>query len=343
MTLFKLTKNGVQKFNTVYSYDKLDRLQSIANGTNVSSYTYDRNGRLSESTTNGTTTTYGYNRAGWVTSLATQSGSSQLQSHSYQYYPDGNISEKQSTVGTLSEQVSYQYDDAGRLIREQIGNDITAFTYDNYSNRATMTNGSTANTYTYDANNRLLKTVKTQNNIDEIINYIYDNNGNQIAWYKGSISPSGGTSSLTLTDETDGTDYGYYTYDAFNRLSTYTNGVTNASYTYGADNLRQSKTVDGVTTNYVWNGSNMVLEENSTGINKYYYGADGIAFADFNGTTNYYQKNAHGDITALTDANGTITRNYQFDAFGNELTDNINDINPFRYAGEYQDNETGLI
>ena len=343
VTLFKLTKDGVQKFNTVYSYDKLDRVQSITNGTNVSSYTYDRNGRLSESTTNGTTTTYGYNRAGWVTSLATQSGNSQLQSHSYQYYPDGNISQKQSTVGTLSEQVSYQYDDAGRLVREQTGNDITEFTYDNYSNRATMTNGNTANTYTYDANNRLLKTVKTQNNKDEITNYIYDNNGNQIAWYKGSISPSGGTSSLALTDETDGTDYGYYTYDAFNRLSTYTNGVTNASYTYGADNLRKSKTVDGVTTNYVWNGSNMVLEENSTGINKYYYGADGIAFADFNGTTNYYQKNAHGDITALTNANGTITRNYQFDAFGNELTDNTNDINPFRYAGQYQDDETGLI
>ena len=160
---------------------------------------------------------------------------------------------------------------------------------------------------------------------------------------KGSISPNGGTSSLTLTDETDGTDYGYYTYDAFNRLSSYTNGVTNASYTYGADNLRKSKTVDGVTTNYTWNGSDMVLEEKGTQTNRYYYGADGIAFANLNGTTNYYQKNAHGDITALTNANGTITKNYQFDAFGNELTNNANDTNPFRYAGQYQDNETGLI
>ena len=31
-------------------------------------------------------------------------------------------------------------------------------------------------------------------------------------------------------------------------------------------------------------------------------------------------KNAHGDITALTNANGEIVNNYQFDAFGNSLT-----------------------
>ena len=46
---------------------------------------------------------------------------------------------------------------------------------------------------------------------------------------------------------------------------------------------------------------------------------------------------------ALTDSTGAITKNYQFDAFGNELIANDNDNNPFRYCGEYYDTETGLI
>ena len=32
---------------------------------------------------------------------------------------------------------------------------------------------------------------------------------------------------------------------------------------------------------------------------------------------------------------------YTYDAFGNQTTDNADDTNPFRYNGEYFDNETG--
>ena len=125
-------------------------------------------------------------------------------------------------------------------------------------------------------------------------------------------------------------------------LTDVTDGFT-TSYTYNADNLRQTKTVDGVTTSHIWDGSNIVMETNGTAVNRYYRGANGIAYADFNGAVSYYQKDAHGDVTALADANGSITKNYQFDAFGNELSQSDNDINPFRYCGEYYDAETGTI
>lgn len=46
---------------------------------------------------------------------------------------------------------------------------------------------------------------------------------------------------------------------------------------------------------------------------------------------------------ALTDNSGAIKKSYQFDAFGNEVTQNDNDTNPFRYCGEYYDAETGFI
>ena len=61
------------------------------------------------------------------------------------------------------------------------------------------------------------------------------------------------------------------------------------------------------------------------------------------GTVNYYLKDAHGDTTALADAAGTITKNYLYDAFGNEQTEDPADTNPFRYSGEYFDAESGNI
>ena len=61
------------------------------------------------------------------------------------------------------------------------------------------------------------------------------------------------------------------------------------------------------------------------------------------GTVNYYLKDAYGDTTALADASGEIAKNYIYDAFGNEQTEDAADTNPFRYSGEYFDAESGNI
>ena len=59
-------------------------------------------------------------------------------------------------------------------------------------------------------------------------------------------------------------------------------------------------------------------------------------------TNTYYNYDAHGDVVQLTDANGTVKADYTYDAFGNQKT-STNIANPFRYCGEYYDNESGLI
>ena len=46
-------------------------------------------------------------------------------------------------------------------------------------------------------------------------------------------------------------------------------------------------------------------------------------------------------MTYLTDDDGAITKTYEYDAFGNEENPVATDTNPFRYAGEYYDKETG--
>jgi len=125
-----------------------------------------------------------------------------------------------------------------------------------------------------------------------------------------------------------------------------TGGIV-AEYAYRANGLRQSKTVNGVTTTHIWDGSNIISDLiNGAVANKYYRGI-GLIGADLGGARNYYLYNAHGDVTSLTNTAGVITQKYDYDAFGN-LRDMAgystdNDANPFRYCGEYFDEETGTI
>ena len=53
--------------------------------------------------------------------------------------------------------------------------------------------------------------------------------------------------------------------------------------------------------------------------------------------------NPHGDVQGLTNANGSLTKDYDYDAFGNEIGKVDSDTNPWRYCGEYFDEETDNI
>lgn len=62
------------------------------------------------------------------------------------------------------------------------------------------------------------------------------------------------------------------------------------------------------------------------------------------GATYYYHLNGHGDVVALTDASGNVVAQYEYDAWGNIVskTGALATANPYRYAGYYYDEETGL-
>ena len=59
--------------------------------------------------------------------------------------------------------------------------------------------------------------------------------------------------------------------------------------------------------------------------------------------TAYYVFNGSMDVTQLTDLSGDVIRDYDYDPYGVQLTDATGDTNPFRYKGEYFDEETGFI
>ena len=185
--------------------------------------------------------------------------------------------------------------------------------YDAANNRTSMVNNGTLTTYTYDANNRML--TETEGGTTKA--YTYDANGNQ-------LTGDGAT----------------YTYNARGQQTGYSKDGVSASYTYLPTGLRKSKTVGITTTNYVWDGQNMVYEYNGTntaGGTPYYYGLTLISLKN----DAYYLYNAHGDVVQLVSSTGSLGWNYEYDAFGNELTLRESDSNPFRYAGQYYDKETG--
>ena len=176
--------------------------------------------------------------------------------------------------------------------------------------------------YTYNDANQLLKEIKTASGTTSTTTYTYDNNGNQLTKNTGS----------TATSVTN-------TYNAFNQLTASTVGGTSTSYTYTPDGLRLTK---GNLT-YLYDRGNLVLEmQNSSVKSSYVYGVGLVsgAISGYSGQT-YFIQNGHGDIVQLQNSSRAVVKEYTYDAFGNEENPVATDANPFRYAGEYYDANTG--
>ncbi len=347
---FKLKQNGTEKQNISYTYDTLNRLEQVKeNGSTKATYSYDANGnRQSLPYNNGNSTTYTYNKANRLTNITNKKGTTILTENDYIYYLDGNQASKTNNNGTTT----YQYDGLGRLTTvTEPGNNTTTYTFDDKSNRKTKTttNGTTIE-YTYDKNNRLITETKitegTTENQMEVSVYEYDNNGNQITKTTdtGTYTTEGENFNVYVAGETENSIITSNEYDGFNQLTKTIDDSQTITYTYNGDGLRTSKTTNGKTTNHIWDGSNIVIETNGAGtITKKYLRGINLIASDIGGTTNYYLYNGHGDVIQLTQTNGTVSKNYDYDAFGIEKNIDQNDTNPFRYCGEYYDTETGTI
>ena len=61
------------------------------------------------------------------------------------------------------------------------------------------------------------------------------------------------------------------------------------------------------------------------------------------GVETYFEHDGHGSVVTLTDVNGGATQTYSYDAWGNAVEAIGSDENEFRYTGELQDPDTGLI
>ena len=115
------------------------------------------------------------------------------------------------------------------------------------------------------------------------------------------------------------------------------------TYAYKPDGLRLSKITNGVTTTHVWDGQNIVAELDGESVSAIYLRGINLIYAQKSGVKTFYNFNAHGDVVQLTNASGTVTKDYRYDAFGVEQEPDEGDANVWRYCGEYWDIETGTI
>lgn len=70
----------------------------------------------------------------------------------------------------------------------------------------------------------------------------------------------------------------------------------------------------------------------------------GLLSATLNGTNVFYSYDANGNVTGLTDTNGSNVATYVYDPFGGTVSSSgaLADENPFRFSTKYWDDETGL-
>jgi RHS repeat-associated protein len=307
-----------------YSYDALNRLATVKDNNllalngGLTSYVYDGAGNLqSYQSPNGVTSSYAYNSLNRLTTMNLKLGAVPLASYGYTLDAAGN----RTAVTELSGRtVNFTYDDLYRLTDESITSDSQSvngnigYSYDAVGNRLNRTSTVapvSSQASSYDANDRLTSDT-------------YDNNGNTLS--------------------ADGNSYAY---DFENHLVSRNAGA--GQYLYDGDGNLVAKTESGFTTNYLVDDNNptgyaQVVEElqGNAVTRQFTYGLTRISQRIIGGQLSFYGYDGHGSVRTLTDASGSVTDAYTYDAFGNLLSSTGTTPNDYRSCGERFDGNLGF-
>ncbi len=128
----------------------------------------------------------------------------------------------------------------------------------------------------------------------------------------------------------------------------------NVFIVYDGDGNRVSETVAGVTTNYLMGDINptgyaQVVDEilATSSVRNYTYGLERISqkhfvFGPNTFVPNYYGYDGHGSVRFLMDKTGAVTDSYDYDAFGNLVSQTGTTSNNYLFAGEQFDPALGI-
>jgi len=190
-----------------------------------------------------------------------------------------------------------------------------------------------------------------------MIGYQYDPVGNRLqrtstvapvppVSYSYDANDRLGTDTYDADGNTTASSGSTYAYDFENRLVSQNSGAVTIAY--DGDGNRVSKTAGGVTTKYLVDDRNLtghtqVLEESAGGSVQrvYTYGLSRISQSQASGAS-FYGYDGHGSVRLLTDTTGAVTDRYDYNAFGNVLTQVGTTPNVYLYAGEQNDPSLGF-
>lgn len=364
------------------AYDALGRRTSMTDGTGTGSYVWDSLGRLTRHTNGaGSQVSYGYDLAGRITTLTYPAmAGAGSRTVSREYDGSGRLSAVRDWGGR---RFGFAYDANSNLVRQDYPNSAVATSSYDATNRVLSivhaAGGNTIANLSYTRGGTGLVTSEngdgfTYDPADRITNaatprpmsYGYDAGDNlkRIAVAGGettdlaydpahqltSATVSGGplqqSASFSYdangnrTGRTGGGGSGVYAYDQANRLL----AAGGTTYAYDGDGLRTAK-VAGATQGFTWDvaeGLPLILQDGAT---SYVTGPRGLPLAQISplGGVAYYHSDQLGSTRALTDASGAVVATYSYDAYGNVASSTGAALNPFRFVGQYTDDETGFV
>ena len=334
-----ISENLSNKFNINYSYsnDSFAQLGTISyfiqtNAINKN-YTY-------ETTILDGTTYY----TGRVKSFEYTSGNNQLMKYVYTYDKNNNIT---NIMGYENNVLVYQenntYDIYNQLIMQCV----------------LVNDKEIRNEYLYDARGNILNYNVTDSRTEQILygyDFYYSQTGNKNKLVKMESITTDEEYNIEYSANGEPSLYLGWTiaYDMKN-ITTLLNSNYEINYAYNASGIRTSKVVtknnSTTTTQYILDGTNIIKEirsgENNTTLQYFYDSNNEIVGFTYNNVKYLYLKNLQNDIIGIVDSNNNIVVKYYYNAYGKIINKvdtsgiNLSDINPFRYRGYYQDNETG--
>ncbi len=256
------------------------------------------------------------------------------------------------TDNIIRKEYSYNKD---RVISETFGNNTRSYTYNALgfiTNIADSTFGS--HSYVYDEYDRLITE-------DSNTSYDYDKEGNIISAGSDSFTYDNNKLLQYVNNDliTYSSAYGFlpvsyknysYSYDG-KRLKQITKTLNNSSIvivnTYNEKGLRIKKEVTNnqtseVTTyNYYYDEEDRLVTETfgNTRYDYLYNGDDLYGFVKNLNERYYYIKDITNNILGIVDSSGTILGKYNYDAYGNIISNTVSIENHITYKCYYYDNE----
>ena len=286
----------------------------------------------------------GYDDASQVT-LIRHSKSDDTQVAKYEHsYNDAGV--RTSVLEGNSDRVTWSYDSAWRLTREQRSGDNAydiTYSYDSVGSRATKVTGGVTTTYSYNAGDA----VTGADAGGTLTTYSWDDAGNNTV-----VNANG---SLTT-----------YTWDGESRLATIQIASGTITLSYDTGGLRRSRQDASTTRKYVWDGQNLLVETDGDGTTVAEYtfpDPTGLEVAAVGGwviadgrygwnisqrrgaTSRWYHGSVLGTVDVVTDASGGTTDTRVFDSWGLQVASSGTTTNPFRFIGAlgyYAEPDAGL-
>jgi RHS repeat-associated protein len=321
----------------IYTPDTAGHVLSAVDTANNINYatgaSYDPAGSLTGFVSGGTiTNSFSYNKRLQPVNMSATTPSGTIFSLNYDFHlgvtNNGNVWGITNNKDTSRSQ-SFGYDPLNRLAWAQnAGTDCTK----------TTVNGKTeywGNSYGYDAWGNLL--TKTVTKCGAESRNLTADGQNRVHVTAGADYQSDAAGNMTYDAAGQ-----YYAYDPESRIS----GANGSTYTYDADGNRVAKSNGSTGRLYWYMLLGIVAESDLLGSlqSEYvFFDAKRVARKDFPSlAVSYYFPDRLKTTHVVTDAQGNIKSESDFDPWGSELQLVANDSNHYRFTGKERDTETGL-